>query len=292
MTLSNTHNEIIVELRQTRLAHLHNSLVLLEGRTDEALWIEYKANNCNLFPVGGKQHVLNIIQAVNDRTSLKGVAAIVDPDYWLVEHSEFLKTDNLLFDNLPDLEVMLIESPALEKILRHTLSITNIDKFVRKLRNDAVAIATEYGYFRLIDARHPEYGLSFNNVTFGDAIDGQSRMLRYELVAQLLTQNATVTQHDLLKELVELRSEVPPRIDLCRGKDILAILAQFLNSNSSLSGRAKVQTTSNELSRTLRMGYEFTYFITTQLYARIRDWETANMPYRIIQDLPLERTSP
>ncbi len=288
MTLSNTPNEILVELRQTRLAHLHNSLVLVEGSTDEALWKEFKAEKCNLFPMGGKQHVLKAIQAVNRTTSLQGVAAIVDADYWLVEKSKFLLVDNILCDDLPDMELILFESPAFEKVLRHTINVSNVIKFTDDLRERALAIAMEYGYFRLIDARYRNFGLSFRSVSFERVIDIKSSVLNQDQVAELLTERAGISKSRLLEALTLLRDEIPPQKALCRGKDVLAIVAHLISVDHEISEKAKLQTKSGEMSRAMRMSYEFSYFIQTKLYERIRVWEDINRPFRIIRDFPAE----
>jgi len=256
----------------------------VEGRTDEALWAEYKADRCNLFPMGGKQHVLAAIRAINERPSMHGVAAIVDPDFWLLENSQHLQMRNLLYDDLPDVELMLVTSPALEKVLRHTLSLSDLRQFAEDLRRAALNIATEYGYFRLLDARRRDFGLSFKAVRFAEVIDSPVQTLRLEHVAAQLSSRSKITKEALLQEIAQLRQDIAPTIALCRGKDVIAILAQLLHLRPELSEKEKLQTKSNELSRVLRIAYELAYFVTTQLYKRIRKWESQNRPFRIVQE--------
>ena len=283
MMLSNTPNEIVAELRMSRVDSPSVTFVLLEGPTDKKFWEEYKADRCHLFHTGGKLKAVKVLQIIMKRKTLRGVAAILDPDYWLIEPSDMLNLENLLVGDVPDLELMLIISPALEKILRHTIDVDDIYKFAETLRSESLRLGMEYGYFRLVDFRHREYNLSFNRVSFAEVIDNQTLQLNKNSVAEKLVENSAITPHQLLEQAEKLSKEYPPSVKLCRGHDILSIMACLLRFDDDLSERAKIQTQSNELSRTLRASYEFQYFISTKLFERIREWESDNSPYRIIR---------
>ena len=289
MMLSNTPNEIVAELRMSRVDAPSVTFVLLEGPTDKKFWAEYIAEHCRLFHTGGKDKAVEALQIIMKRKTLRGVAAILDPDYWLIEQSDMLNLENLLVGDVPDLELMLITSPAFEKVLRHTIAMDAISEFSETLRNKALRLAMEYGCFRLINLRHSEYNLSFNRVSFAEVIDHKTLQLDRDLVAEkLVKSSAKVTKPQLLKQLASLSEEYAPNIKLCRGHDVLSIIAYILpilfksTTKVDLSGKSKIQTRSRELSRTLRMAYEYGYFTETSLFSRIREWESDNPPYRII----------
>ena len=150
----------------------------------------------------------------------------------------------------------------------------------------------DFGYFRLVDYLHREYNFGFNIISFTDVIDSVTSQLDIDLTAEKLAERSkTVSKSELLEQVEMLREEFLPSIALCRGKDVLSIMAFLLSSDGNLSDKVKIQTRTNELYRTLRMAYEFAYFISTALYKRIRKWETENTPFRIIKDFPFERTS-
>ena len=288
---SNTPSEIVTELRETQLAKPRHTLVLMEGNTDCTLLEEYKVENCILYNVQGKDKLWAAIHILNRQNQVRGVAAIVDPDFLLVEQSDRLRTENVLFYDVPDLELMLVHSPALEKVLRHTIDSGFAETSTKALLEDAIRLGIEFGYFRYIHHQHPEYSLRMNNVTFGEAISGRPRRFNYDLVAERLSKDSNVTKSKLLGRVSRLRQEIEPQIGLCNGKDVLSILAYLLATDYPLSDKVKVQTRSNELSRTIRLAYEFSYFITTQLFKRIRKWESEHRPYRIIKDFPRERNT-
>lgn len=285
-------SRLFSKLIMKRNANPTHTYVLVEGRTDEAVWARFMADYCELMRADGKDKVIATLQLVNIRYPTWGnVAAIVDPDLWLIETSDELNIANLLYDDTPDLDLMLITSPALKTVVRNTITVEGADEYSERLRNETLRLAMEFGYFRLFDYRHREYHLgSFRQVVFEDVIDKTTLKLDVEKVAETLVRNSPKTGSQLLEQIERLRNEQSPDIKLCNGHDVRAIMACLIGFDDSLPEIVKIQTRSRELSRTLRMAYEFAYFICTQLYRRIREWESKHSPYRIIRDYPAERT--
>lgn len=264
--------------------------VLVEGSDDFRVWAKFKAHMCQIVIADGKDKLVAKLRYFNTKyPHWRNVAAIVDPDFWLLEDASELDTENLLYDDMPSLELTLVASSALETVLVNTLPVDVAGSYGEQLRNTALRLATEYGYYRLFDYRNRNYNLSFNQVSFEAVIDSETLELDGIRIAARLVSNSVLSSCQLLGHIRELRRKVAPDIRLCRGHDVLDIMACLIELDSDLSGKAKVQTKSSELSRALRMAYEFADFITTQLYRRIRAWESENDPYRIIQDFPLER---
>lgn len=256
---------------------LSYTYVFVEGSDDFRVWAKFKAQMCHIVIANGKDKLVKKIQYFNTNyPDWRNVAAIVDPDFWLLENADELETKNLLYDDMPSLELTLLSSPALETVLVNTLPIDVAASYADQLRNAALRLATEYGYFRLLDYRHRRFNLSFNQVSFEKVIDSETLVLDELKVAANLTAYSVLSAGQLLKHIEELRRTVAPSIRLCSGHDVLDIMANLIRLDEDLSGKIKIQTRSNELSRALRMAYEFAYFITTQLYRRIRAWECAN----------------
>ena len=268
-----------------------HTYVLVEGSDDFRVWAKFKAHMCQIVIADGKDKLVAKLRFFNTKyPHWRNVAAIVDPDFWLLEKAEWLDTENLLYDDMPSLELTLVASPALETVLVNTLPVDVAASYGKQLRSTALRLATEYGYYRLLDYRHRKFNLSFNQVSFDAVIDNETLELDEIRIAASLVTNSVLSAFQLLEHIRELRRKVAPDIRLCRGHDVLDIMARLIELDSDLSGKAKVQTKSSELSRSLRMAYEFADFITTQLYSRIRAWEAENRPYRIIRDFSTERT--
>ena len=291
---------IYTVLKQKNSKDSTKAYVLFEGPTDRALWSEYVASRCELVRAYNREGALAVLKLVNAREpSWRNVAAIIDPDYLLVENSEELQTPNLLYDDAPDLEMSLLDSPALEKVLRNTfihMESNDIVEFTTLVMSKSTRLGAEFGYFRLIDFRNRRYNLSFNKVSFEDVADVANETIDHDMAAKLLVQSSSLTADELTTMVSQLRVSYPPSRDLCRGKDVISLITLVApivyrdTVGKDLSAKAKIQFKSDELYRTLRMAYEFAYFICTQLYRRIREWESAHRPYRIIRDYPAERT--
>ena len=91
------------------------SFVILEGPSDIEFWgMHFSSTRCRLWCAGGKSEVMDTITSLSQAP---GLAAIVDGDYWLIRQSHQLNAENLLYDGCyPDLEIMLLSSPAVYDI--------------------------------------------------------------------------------------------------------------------------------------------------------------------------------
>ena len=283
-----TPSEIVSELIIVRMMDKRKTFVMVEGKTDRALWTEYMTD-CALFPTRGKDVILDALKTSMLR-GLSGIAAIVDSDYWLICQSDELSTDNLLYDDCcPDMESILLNSPALKKTLRHTFSdyeTEQIHEFAEKLKEEALRLAAELGYFRLLN-HIEDYGLKFKEIHFKEFIDGLK--LDRDWIARRLAENERgISREALLEEIEELREKYPQEeynIQLCRGKDVLDIMAVILSTlfKSQFGDDLPQSILNMELTAYLRMSYEYGDFEKTSLFSSIREWESSNSPYRIIR---------
>ena len=272
----------------------HETFVMVEGKTDEVLWEEYKNKKCFLYPVPrgkGKDVIIDALKNPMLR-GLPGIAAIVDADYWLITQPDELHIANLLYDDCcPDMELILLNSPALKKGLRHTFykyEIEQIHEFAEKLKEETLRLAAELGYFRLLN--HIEnYGLNFKTYRLKDFIDRYTLELDQDLFARRLAEHKPwISSEALLQEIEELRKEYPQEeynIQLCRGKDALDIMAVILSPlfESQFGDDLPQSILNMELTGNLRMSYEYGYFEKTSLFSSIREWESNNVPFRIIR---------
>ena len=287
-------NEIGVRQIQSRIYGEGETFVMVEGKTDEVLWEEFRSReDCTIYPVNGKDRVVAALDIVNKRDS-RAVAGIVDADYWLITEADELGADNLLYDDrCPDIETLLLSSPALKKVLRNELyncDIEKIHELADRLKSEGLRLAMEYGYFRLLNHLNC-YGLKCNAIALAEVIDIDSLELDRKLVASRLTGDKPgLASDELLRQVEELRQRYPPdNLQLCRGKDVVAIMAHILPSlfrtkfGEDLPPDAERAFGEKALSTRLRSAYEFGYFKQTSLFDCIQHWETKNCPYKILK---------
>ena len=302
MTPHEIANEIGVRQIQSRIYGEGETFVMVEGKTDEVLWEEFRSReNCTIYPAKGKDRIIAAL-AVSKQRKMSGVAGIVDADYWLITEADELGTENLLYDGCcPDAESILLDSDALRKVLRHSIHADDTEKlhsFADKLKSEAQRLAMEFGYFRLFNHLNDDYDLRCNAIRFADVIDCATLELDRVLVASKLSgEKPGLTGEELLQEVDELKETYSPDdARLCRGKDAVAIMAHILPALFKLEfGQELCEVSSSRfhdsmLAKDLRMAYEFGYFMDTSLFSCIRNWESKNTPYRIIREIPFERT--
>lgn len=292
--------EIVNELRKSRFAEKRDSLVLVEGTTDRALLSSYQSQRSQLFPAQSKEKVVDVLGMTNEWTQLGGIAGIVDADLWLIEDDKRLKITNLLYDDSPDIELMLLRSTALEKALRNTITEYDpdrIDAFAVSLRNESLRLAANFGYFRLYHYRYPKSDLKLRAVSeaLPSYMDSEALAWDYEKIADSLTSGSRrITAANLLEQITRLREEVKAGILLCRGKDALSILASILPNLyrrhfgndrwlDILVSQFQITPGNHEIARNLRMNFEFENFKRSELCNRIYNWEDTNSPYKILK---------
>ncbi len=294
MTPQEIATEIGVRQIHSRIYGEGETFVLVEGKTDEVLWEEYRSiSDCTLYPAHGKDKIIAALEVSRSR-GFCGIAGIVDADYWLITRAEELGTGNLLYDaRCPDMEMILLGSPALKKALRHELPDVDIDaahNFADRLSRESKSLAAEYGYFRLLSHLNA-YGLKCNAIPLSEVVDIDSLVLDAKLVAARLTGGRPdILSDDLLRQVDELRQRYPPdNVQLCRGKDVIAIMAHILPAlyesrfGEALPDSAREVFRAKRLAKELRKAYEYIYFNDTSLFGCIQNWENTNSPYKILK---------
>ena len=286
--------EIVIEYRMS--VPRNHTLVMVEGPTDEVLWTGYK-KDCELLPAPegkGKDYIIEVLKIARLLNRL-GIAAIVDADYWLITQSNELQIANLLYDGCcPDVELILLNSPALEKALLNIPYFYNktkqIHEFAEKLKEESLRLAAELGYFRLLN-HIEDYGISFKEIDYDEFIKNtleSNREWRKWFAKRLTEHKPWLSSEALLKEIEELREKYPQEeynIQLCRGKDVINIMVYILPIlfKSQFGDDLPQSILNMELTAYLRMSYEYGDFEKTSLFSSIREWESNNTPYRIIR---------
>ena len=251
------------------------------------------ASHCYIVYADGKTDIVDALRTPV-LSGISGIAGIVDADYWLITEADELGTENLLYDDCcPDMELLLLCSPALKKVLRNNLYNYDVDKmheFAEKLIDVAQGLAVEFGYFRLLNHER-DCGLRVNAIRFDEVIDSVTLALNRALVASKLTGDKPgIVGEDLLQQVDELREQYPAdKSQLCRGKDVVEILAYLLplrfkaEFGEDFPQRLTAVFEGRALANGLRSAYDSAYFKETSLHSRIRNWECANEPYRILK---------
>ncbi len=271
--------EIIkTEIIMQRQVH-KGSFLLLEGPDDSKFWNAYiLRDECEIVICGGKENLIKSIQQL-DNTELSGILGISDDDFDSIEGTQDM-SDNLIYTDVHDLECILLQSRAFEKILSEYGDAKKITKFESSKKNVREALLERglvYGRLRWL-ARQRD-GISFKRFPPTDFIDeGTWEIKETELYKSFIKlYNATLTLSDLHLEIAKIPNANP--WNMCQGHDLVKILAIGLSGVLGSSVAKKIGE--NQIAPVLRQAIEYGEFCATHLAQEIIAWEQNNAPYQI-----------
>ena len=279
-----TADEVASTIRMTR-HQFSGTFVIVEGETAD-LPVYRRLVDSKLARVTSAHSKDNALAALKilENADVDGVVAIVDADFWRLEGVE-PTSRNLFITDTHDLETMLLESRSLEKLLDEFGSEQKIVRFTENNKTDvrqALLIAAgPIGYLRWASQRN-NLSLTFEGIVFSRFIDDDTLHIDISNLIRIVKNKSN--RHDLddnylQGKIDELADSKHNSWDICCGHDLVCILSFGLRSVLGTNNANKVKP--EDLERILRAGYEHVYFLSTQLYQSLREWETFNPPFRI-----------
>lgn len=289
-------NEIQIERRYP--GNSSYTFLLIEGSTDERVYQHFIAKDrCQIIIAHSKENVINAL-AILEKDNFLGVLAIVDADFMVLEEKR-PSSQNLLLTDMHDLELMMINSLALEKVIVELGSTDKISQFEETYKKDIRSLLIEctmpIGYLRWVSLRE-NLSLKFEGLRFERFIDKEKLTIdTIELIriVQSHTSNNRGSYKPLLKDdelhakIQQLSCDSHNPWHVCCGHDIVNILSVGLRKAIGSNNSKGVE--SDQVEMCLRLAYEWSYFCQTQLYGAIQSWEKANEPFIVLRAYP--RTS-
>lgn len=271
------------KIRLLRSTHT-GTFLLVEGDSDKKFYGRFiDPNTCQLVIISGKpsskQRIIDVLQIL-EKDNFLGVVAIVDADF---DHLEvnIVNHPNLLRTDTHDLETMLIQSPAFDKVLTEFGSEDKISQFSEDIRQVLVQSGTSIGYLRWISVNE-NLNLKFEGLAFKKFINEDTLKIdELKLIEEVKnkSQKQSLKNETLQKVLIEKYNPNDDPWQVCCGHDLVAILSLGLGK---AIGSEKSQTVTQEsLERSLRLAYEEIHFKSTQLYLDLSVWEENHPPFKI-----------
>jgi hypothetical protein len=279
-----TPHTVANEVRMIRTHH-RGAFLVVEGPSDKtAYWNLVDQGTCRIVIAHGRDNVEDALQIL-EADGFRGVLGISDADFRHLEETP-VPSGNVLLTDLHDLESMMIASAAFAKVLNDFAVPERISDFEQRVGCTVAAALTKeaatVGYLRWISARN-SLGLNFEGLSFGKFLDRQN--LQVNLKALLKTLKDHSRRHHLddskiLSGFEAMRDPAHDARQVACGHDVLEILS--LGLRKTLAARNEADVKRESLERSLRLAYEASYFVQTQLCQSIRVWEEANSPYRVL----------
>ncbi len=275
------------EIRMIRTAFA-GSFLIVEGVTDKKVYQNFiEPKHCQIKCVefkndSNKQRVIEIIEILNADKHFKGAIGIVDADFDNLE-AKNENIANLFLTDFHDLECLILISPALEKVLAEFGSENKINKFSQNIRETLFEIGGFIGYLRWISLSD-ELHLTFEDLDFGKFVNKDNLSFTLDSIITTVknkSQKPAIDKAHISQQINSLVSQNYDNKQVACGKDVVDILSialqKCLGTNNSKEVAYEI------ISRSLRLAYEFEFFVLINLYQNIKYWERQNTPFRVFK---------
>lgn len=261
------------------------AFLVVEGVSDKLVYrlvLDHEA--CSIEVVYGRDSVLAVVRILNADGRFSGVLGIVDADFANIT-GEAIPEDNILQTDLHDLECMMLNSPAFDRMLEELGSEDRVSAFAKTsplIARQIAMNAVPLGCLRLISIQQ-ELNLKFEGLTFKRFVEGSKLQIDSAKMLREVVNNSQ--KHDLEQAQLQEQVETETRKghdcwQISRGHDIVEMLS--LAFRKTFSGKSGGEVAADILERCLRLAYDATYFKQTDLYQAMNDWQQDNPDFPIL----------
>lgn len=262
------------------------TFVLVEGDTDKRLYEAFTdKRSCAIHVAYSKSTVIEVL-TILEQSKVAGVSAIIDADFDVLEGKEYA-SPNLFLTDTHDAELMIVQSPALEKLLGEFGSESKIEEIKRQTGKDIRTLLLDgsrtFGYTRLLSLRKG-LALKFDELELHRCFDRHTFMIDEVKAIDCIrnkSQQLRISAEQIQTGIAEIKSDEYDTWHICCGHDLTNILSWGLRG--ALGTNNPHEVTSLTIEKSLRLAYEYVHFKQTHLYAALRVWEEANEPFVILR---------
>ncbi len=268
------------EIRLKRSQH-QGTFLVVEGRDDRLFcerFIDSRA--CNIIVAESKESVYEVLKIL-EKTAFPGALGIVDSDFEQLEQPGQHRP-NIVRPDGHDLETMLLQSPALGRLLVELGSREKIEALGHKVRDLLLTTALPIGYLRWY-SRQSGLGLKFEGLNLSACVDSRRLAIDHQELVQQVKNNSQrpdLDSAELQRAIRELEHPDHDPWHVCSGEDLVGILSIGLRRTIGTNSAQAVRI--EEIKRSLRLAYDEADFLVSHLAQAIRAWEERNTPFRVL----------
>ncbi len=263
------------------------AFLLVEGASDAAVYgrvVDHEA--CQIKVAHDRDRVLGAIAILN-KDGFLGVVGIIDADFDRIT-GHVPGVANVCQTDLHDVECMMLNSPAFDRVLEEFGGADRISAFSAKetplIARRLAANAAPLGCLRLISLID-DLNLKFEGLAFQAFADRRTTAID---VVKMIREVVNKSRHhevdqEALRRRVE--KELARNHDCWQiscGHDIVGLLAVAVRR--IFSGKSGGDASAERLEQALRLAYEAEYLRDSQLARRIREWEEVHSEFKVLLD--------
>lgn len=260
------------------------AFLVVEGASDKLVYGRISdRETCSIDIAHGRKNALGAIRILNS-DGFVGVLAIVDADSTNVT-GEVFPEDNILQTDLHDLECMMLNSPAFDRMLEEFGSDKRVSAFAEKsplIARQLAMNASPLGCLRLISFQS-DLQLKFEGLTFSRFVGADDLRIDVSKMVREVVNNSQKHHLDAAQLEEQVTNEDEKGHDCWQiscGHDIVGILS--IAFRKTFSGKSTGDVASEILERSLRLAYEARHLRDTKLYQLIVAWEHDNPSFSIL----------
>ena len=265
-------------IRLKRQRHQHAVLVV-EGPSDKLFFEKFAdREHCVVTAANGRRIVKEVVDILV-ASKFEGIVGVVDGDATRVGVTQ---DKNLFLLDSPDLEVMLIQSRALDSVLIEFGSVRKRRLLKADVRDLLIRAARPIGCFR-IHSLDKRIDLTFDGIKYVNFVDIKSLELdRHKLVHEVKRRSQLGSKDctPMLKIIETAEATIDDSWAVCCGDDLVSLLGLGLRKMFGTNNAGVVSY--DVLSRSLRLAYSEAEFRDTRICAELIDWAVRNEGYRVL----------
>lgn len=257
------------------------AFLVVEGDDDRKFWdprVSKAAPSCAIIDAMGKPNVLGVFRRL-DAQSFRGAVGVVDDDCDSLRGTP-VGSPNLVRTHARDLEGMLFQTRALDRVLSEYGDPARIEEFTRSSRQsirEALARrALPLGRLRRL-AGDSGLRIDFGPLFARNFTDKTDWSFDEAGLLQAAARQPGVPDESTLKELVQMLPACSDPWRICHGHDAVEILRVGL---SNVLGTR--DPTTGDLTATLRQAVDSHEFAAFGVCGDLRAWEGRNPGYSVL----------
>lgn len=281
-------------IRMERLVYKGVFLVV-EGGSDAKFCDIFCARvSFRIVAANGRDNVIGCMSILN-ADGFTGAIGLIDRDFDGCENVN-VTMPNVVLTDTHDIETMMIESPALDRVLVERASSEKMAAFLDEqrlsIREVILDRARHLGALRLV-SRRKALSLKFKGLLFSSFIDAET--MDVDTRAMVVTVLNKSNRHDLnpdalVTDISEVHTHGYSPWQLCCGHDLVNILVCGLRKALGSHSGAKVDADSVETD--LRLAYKVEYFRGSGLWSTLLAWQNAHPGWEFLNDDCVTQSQP
>tara|TARA_R110001583_G_scaffold143546_1_gene295684 strand:+ start:1846 stop:2712 length:867 start_codon:yes stop_codon:yes gene_type:complete len=270
--------DLAAEIRMERLAEENKSFLILEGVNDQkSLYGHIDEVKCSVVIAHRKKNVVELVQHL-DHEGFLGALGVVDHDFQNPEY----ESENLIFSEFRDFDVLIFYSRAFDRFLHFRADKDKIQAVGGPdgVREKVAEAAWFLACLRIANDKR-NFGLKFKGLRF-DFVDRQNLQVNEgDMIDEVIgNTNAQLDRNEIVRVYNIIKKQGHEHFKCCSGHDVAKVVGIALenliaNLHSRLCGHREVETG-------LRMCFDVSSFVKTDLFSNVRNWEQENKKYFVL----------